>query len=631
MCIRDRCDAQDRECTPAAANADAVCGGCKTGFTMMSNICVAIPSGSCVVDAGGGLEETCTTRGRECVETVPGQASCGVCFPGLMSTGADPLPCVAPQDCGTLNCAALNRVCDANAVGCGACITGLVPTAPGSTTSACRLPVACSALSCATREYCNDSVANQDAVCAARPCSSAMQAFRQDTNACVGCTGTCGINGSPGNGETGLYWPFTALNSNRCICETQAGFFVETGGAFSARPCDEDQDGWVNDGAQSAVEGNDPTLRSNARCSVRRVDRIVLENEYHERRDILLCDTGPVDGTQGACATPAPLPLYETARNDQQLEIDNAVNADYPQYTFNGVGRRLRASELTPLTKACKSSTADHNDNGISDVDEHQNDPTLAGRLGQFGYFMELHTSGFEPPTSTPFGRLLIKERSRCEMGFPVQYEATADLYWKNCQRRRDAAYRANPQEPSTIGFDFARWSCASAQGSCPTAPPPAMPPAQGAGAVPPHGLCEVSLPPADDFWRGMNHHSQFKCVVINPNDQMTAAGQQSRRKSTDLHNSGNADSKPQFNHCRVECPVADPLCNTDCTFGGCTVSSVAPESPLNAINPDNALFTCTPVNASTVLNDNVGFIAVRQAPDGIPYCLLYTSDAADE
>jgi hypothetical protein len=606
------CDAQNRDCTPNTANADAVCGGCKTGFNLMGNACVAIPTGNCVVDAGGGLEATCTTRGRACEETVPNQAACGACLAGLVESGPDPLPCVMPANCETLGCAALGRSCGAAA--CGGCITGLIPTVPGDNTSACRLPRGCDTLTCGGNEFCNDGVPGQDAVCATRPCADPNQALRVDTNACVTCPGTCG---QPG--EAPRFWPYTVSQSNRCICETLPGYFYDLAGISAARPCDDDADGWVNVAAKALVEGTDPTLRSNARCRVRTVDRVTLENEYRQRLDILLCDSGPQPSTAGACITPAPQALYESSRNDQQREVDNAAENNVPVYDFNGTGRRLRASEINPLTKACVSKTADYNDNAVSDVDEHQKLASL-DVLGKFAHFVELHTSGYEPPVAGLFGRLTIKERSRCEMGFALQYDPADGDYWRNCQRKRDASFNIQPGGP-TIGLDFASWSCAGAQGSCPTAPPPALPPMAGVGVIPPHGLCQVpsnTLPPADNVWRGMNHHSQFKCVVIDPNNQPTQEGQQSRRRANDLYDGANTQ-REQFNRCRVECPVGDLACAADCTAGGCTTSSLAPQAPFTAINPDQPRVTCSTVNTN-VMTDDVGFVAIRQAGRGAVY-----------
>ena len=37
-----------------------------------------------------------------------------------------------------------------------------------------------------------------------------------------------------------------------------------------------------------------------------------------------------------------------------------------------------------------------------------------------------------------------------------------------------------------------------------------------GAEGVPLHSSCNVPLPPADGVWRGMGHHSQFRCVEVD-------------------------------------------------------------------------------------------------------------------
>ena len=60
------------------------------------------------------------------------------------------------------------------------------------------------------------------------------------------------------------------------------------------------------------------------------------------------------------------------------------------------------------------------------------------------------------------------------------------------------------------------------------------------------HGLCHLgSAPPADGLWRGLNHHSQFKCVNV------TSGGLSNTydRRSAEL---GPANGQLTFNECWV-------------------------------------------------------------------------------
>jgi hypothetical protein len=98
-------------------------------------------------------------------------------------------------------------------------------------------------------------------------------------------------------------------------------------------------------------------LRDNARCTLREVSEVVLQNESGQRYS--LCVTPGLELNSSAPATTGLLPLYESVRNDSQSALDMSVVPPYG-------ARRLRANELNSLTKACVSAVGDHNDNGLS-------------------------------------------------------------------------------------------------------------------------------------------------------------------------------------------------------------------------------------------------------------------------
>jgi hypothetical protein len=107
-------------------------------------------------------------------------------------------------------------------------------------------------------------------------------------------------------------------------------------------------------------------------------------------------------------------------------------------------------------------------------------------------------------------GALSITERSRCDAdGFPLGYESTDGGYWRECHRRRDPAPAPHPWT------DFAQWSCGGV-GACSVALPPAGT-ATDPTQAPPHGLCELGAGASwGTEWRGMHHHSQFRCVLVD-------------------------------------------------------------------------------------------------------------------
>jgi hypothetical protein len=264
------------------------------------------------------------------------------------------------------------------------------------------------------------------------------------------------------------------VEGDRCVCETRAGYFVSTGNAGSAEPCDADGDGWVNDGAQPALEGTDAVLRANARCRLRHVKSFVLQNEDG--------DSNAATAEDLTARFAAGLPLYESARNDGREQ--SALPAPY--------GLVHAGKAINSLTKACVDASADFDDNRIADVSEGALSPaatTVVDRVGtnatlasyygayvRYSYFLELASGWYErgPAAGAP-GVYRIQERRRVsDVG--LRYPDATPSYWQECRRDTDVAYTGAAQ--SRVGGDF----------TLPELHPPAT---------------------------GMGHESQFKCVVV--------------------------------------------------------------------------------------------------------------------
>lgn len=263
-------------------------------------------------------------------------------------------------------------------------------------------------------------------------------------------------------GETGS---ILRKSDGVCICETEAGYFFSLE-SNSAQPCDRDGDGWVNDGAQPALDGSDDALRENARCALRRVQAIELENDAGDTKAFDLTDDFP-DG----------LPLYESPRDD---------GAPSAMQHANYGTRALKPEVLNSFTKACVTGNGDYNDNGISDISEWSGGtlgerPTRNSRIQgyyrrylRFSYYLELHDGWFEREDGV--SRYRIRERTRkAQAGnVPVQYPPGTNAYWRQCDRHLDIDYSGSPT--SYAGADFVE---------------------------------------ATGSWHGMLHHSQFKCVEV--------------------------------------------------------------------------------------------------------------------
>ena len=623
MTVNASCVTQNRACVAATDHADATCGACLPGFQLNLAVCEPIPAANCTPGAPASQVVACTAQNRTC-EVTDGGAACGACLATFIDLGGQ---CVTEQTCAMLDCAAEGRVCmdiarDGGppvATGCGACLAGLIED---GSTGDCRRPRGCADITaCAASEYCDDGMGLADAVCRPRPCAEANRAQRViPSNACVLCGGACDREG-----ETGNYWPFTLNNSERCICETLPGYYADTGGNAVAQPCDADGDGFVRVAARDFVESTDPALRTNARCSVRTIDRITLRNEYQQEREILLCDGGDVVRGVGSCASPLTEKLYESDRNDDDAEI--TLTPMLQSYGSTN-GRQLRAAELNPFTRACVSRNADFNDNSEADFTEWQGMPTANDTFSRYSYFLEMHEGFWRPSlTGGAFGTYVVAEKSRCDASFPLTYNTVLDMmgntlsdgeYWKECTRKRDAQFN-QPLGSPALGMDFARFNCEGA--TCATPPPIAMPPT--GSAIPPHGLCDLpaSAMPVDGVWRGFGHHSQFKCISVfstAPTDPNTALGRATRVRSQ-LYDNVNGNRVDQFNRCHIQCPAGDETCAADCGTGVCTTSTRSPGASEPA-NPSDPVLTCTPIAEASVLPDEVGFVAVRTPATGGAY-----------
>ena len=612
------CPSLNRECIEGDSSNDASCDACIDGFTEGSAGCV---EANCVAGSEGSLVESCATEFRSCTDPDDGVAHCGDCLQSYSENTNQ--QCQAEHSCDAtdLNCLGANRLCagEAPLQYCGDCIEGTIPSAADP--DVCVTPVNCAELDCGD-DFCIEGGPGESASCISPSCGS-QQAYSAFSGGCVDCDVNCSDN----DGETGRIWPITPSDSTLCICETANNFFWDVGDR-QAQYCDADGDGWVRSAARVAVESSDQALRENARCHVRTIDRFVLQNELKQRKTIYLCQ-GPEPFTDdpAQCATPAPLALFETWRNDDQNRIDNELNTA-PAYQQVGVGRRFRANEINGLTRACINEGGDFNNNGKADISEwHGMSPGILApdqaTMLQFSYFIELHRAWYETrPDSALIGQYVIAERSRCAEDFVLGYPDGSDPYWRSCTRSRDVTYDTTDGENGPeFGLDFARWSCADEYGSCPIPPPPTEVVADA--EIPQHDLCRTAALPAseaechmsggpwpcvdDQVWRGMNHSSQFRCVKLRD-----TAGVDLPTLPTSLFASGDY----AFNTCHIACPDGDPNCATDCSSGSCVSST---ESALTGpINPSNPKLICAVDSAPQ--NNAVGFAASQFKTGPGPY-----------
>ncbi|MBI5493458.1 MAG: hypothetical protein HY904_00425 [Deltaproteobacteria bacterium] len=607
------CAAVHRECTAATSTADAVCAACLDGYADVGGTCTLA---NCTAGAPASISALCASQQRLCDQPAGGPAVCGDCLPGHGENTRG--ECQLPHSCGALDldCSGRGRRCEGMPPYhyCGDCLDGATLDTVDPTL--CVRPKTCLELDCGAG-FCVEGAPGQNARCVTAQCGT-NEAFNEATSQCATCVVSCSVAFT---GETGRIWP-TTLENGHCLCETETDNYWDEG-ERRAKPCDADGDGWVREAARSAYASADTALRDNARCRVRSIDRVVMENELGQRLPVFLCSGTPsLTTSRPLCTTPAPLALYEPVRNDDQNQLD--LDPGSPPYaTGTGaatVGRRFRASELNGLTRACVGEGGDYNGNGIADLREWHGmeQGTMSADqavLAQFAYFVELHRSWYEPGSeSLRFGQYVISERSRCASDFPLGYSAGTHPYWRECTRSRDAAYNGTDgRNYPDFGMDFSRWSCAGQVGTCTVPPPPTDEVANS--TVPLHGLCGApSLPPAPEaecegtspwtcvagqVWRGMSHHSQFQCVLVRQ-----TPGNDTPTLSADAFLSG----AYHLNQCHVACPDTDRVCSVDCGSGNCAESTEPALTGPEPVNPRHARLGCT-VDPSPA-NGAVGFAA---------------------
>ncbi|MFO0748153.1 MAG: L-type lectin-domain containing protein [Myxococcota bacterium] len=589
------CDAQHRLCIAATTSpaADASCGECVLPWVDddldPGGTCAVDPLADCTPDGADSYFAVCDALHRECLKTADDLApSCGDCagaYAENPATGA----CAIPSTCADLGCAALGRACtDDGFAACEGCLDGLDPVKPSDPMSACASELTCRDLDCGD-DYCMASdTPGIDATCQPSSCG-AGQAKNPTTGLCVTCAGSCNKAG-----ETGRFWLDTRSNGS-CVCETIPDWYLDTTLGATPKPCDADGDGWVRTAAQPFMEPTgslDPAIAANARCALHKIDRITLQNEWGQRYEVRLCTGGPV-GEGKTCAQPITSSLYEKTELDDEASLTDLVK--YPVYGHDGAGRQLHAEEVNPLSKACVSAGGDLDGNGIDDLQEAAEMDIPAGvtltglqsLLLDFGYFVELHTSWYEPRAQSEAGTIVIAERSRCaasgDARFVLGYdEASGSSYWKECTRNRRAAFDRSDIQP---GFDFARWQCDATSGTCDV---PSAPATTTGTTVPDHGLCDVVLPPADGVWRGMTHHSQFRCAQVTSG----AATKSYEVARASLYDKSTATAG------RYQ-------------FDACDVSGSA--RPHGSANPAAVDLSCTPEVPEA---GAVGFIAARYVDD---------------
>jgi len=469
-CEQVGCVGLHRQCAPAGPHSHARCGGCLVGYEEQGGLCEAIRDASCDEDRAGSILDLCESANRHCVETASG-AECGQCRRGFRDEEGS---CVL-YDCDFLDCYSEGRFCDPGPpAACYDCEDGQIADASAD---GCRPPYTCEQIGpCAADQHCVPEAPAQDAKCEANGCLAGQQWF----DSVQGCR-PCPICGDD-PGEADHAYPELTHGAARCICETLPGYFPDPGGDMRILPCDEDGDGWVRERASVPLEAaeTDP-LRINTRCALRRIDAIVLEDEAGAQ--VRRVDDLPAGG----------LLLYESDVLDSQSIMEESLS----QFTEGGAvtdsNRVLVPAELNPLTKRCNHQAGDFNDNKVNDFEEWQGQessaevPELLREFSKFAYFVELYRGWYVGPDQLEdgSGEYHIRERSRGwsiadDWAVPVVYAVEeggpeSASYWRTCTRWRDSAFES-VEEP--MGMDFA-W-----------------------------------LFDGEEPWIGLQHHSQFKCLL---------------------------------------------------------------------------------------------------------------------
>ncbi|MBI4508285.1 MAG: hypothetical protein HY698_01530 [Deltaproteobacteria bacterium] len=516
------CDAEHRTCLEAAAGKHATCGLCQPGYVLKDRSCV--PDNRAVCDpapAANSILDSCLAVSKFCVPSPTG-ATCGECVGGYVDDGAG--GCRKKGRCVDLGCEAKHMTCAEDASGTGRCTTCLPNYIADVDTGECRPVIRClnqttgAGLKCAETEECTEASATSDAYCHVSCGDSGMWNGRR----CVPCP-TCN-----GEGEDGR-WPWPTI-AGYCICRTKPGYFYSVSGDIGPVLCDADGDGWVREAARISIESSDPYLRENARCSPRTISELKLVNE---------------DGQEKTVLVEKALALYESDRNDDDLILQETLKAQ--GIVAAGARPSVTAAELNPLTKLCHQPGADYNDNGVADAYEwgaQEPGPKMRPEqapYNQFSYFAELYWGYYEKISSSGPGRYVIQEKTRKrdsgvaeEMRVPLGTLPSDNEYWRECTVQRD--WEWNLTSPP-VGMDFA-----------------------------------ALYDPGDaKAWGGMNHHSQFKCLVIQSDpdakkpsevdkDTVVKGGYRTQQCTVDGEAVA-ASSNPAL--ARVSCKQVDPTALT--------------------------------------------------------------------
>jgi len=609
--LAETCATELRDCTDETATTDAFCGDCTEGALVEGEDCV-IPPNTCG-EGDYSIADTCSAANRTCEPNVDeggalDSAACGDCIEEYAET--DEGTCDVATFCDDLGCDLLGRSCAGDPfAACGDCEGLLVPSDADDPLSLCRDALTCDDIDCGD-DYCFVSETGGDAFCG----STCEDGFAFDAyGTCVECTISCSATT---DGATGRIWPVTRDGSDACICETESGWFLDPSRAALPQPCDGDGDGWVRASAAAFIESSDSVIAENARCEVQSVGSFTLQNEWQQTLELHICGTDLVadEDLDSACEEPTPLELYEPDELDDDDAIE-ALSGFFPTYANNGTGRVLHAAEMNPLTKACVSEVGDHNANDVPDVEEHQTmDAPEAVTFDaaqlvwvQMGYFIELAHGYHQVRPLEDYDTWMIVEAGRCdeadaERPFAPGYASAGTTeYWRQCARTRAASYDASTD---TVGTDFQRFSCDATSGAC-ELPSIAVDAANRDGSVlVDYQLCEgADLPPEDGVWRGMNHASQFQCVVL-----AESVGADAWEFALDEVFDGSTGDW-EFNVCGVAC--TDASCADDCTDGDCASSIEADGAP------DQAILACD--QDASPEDGDVGFVAARylDAEDG--------------
>ncbi|MEK7705843.1 MAG: hypothetical protein AAB426_12855, partial [Myxococcota bacterium] len=513
-CSAITCQAHQLCGAAAAPGVDAAClPACEPGFAWgaASSSCEQ-QLANCQEGAPGSIKAACDTVYRECGENNE-FASCGACVGGYEEDGAGACAAVAVT-CEALACEGALRACETSpSIHCGACLPGYVQDIGDGT---CRVVKTCVDVeaSCDAGEICVAETLAADAFCG--PADSACPtppvactpgwAWDPNANGGVGACHDCSsvtCDAGANAALTGSLY-FQVSQFGDCICETKAGYFFASGAGIGYQACDADADGWVRRSAWPYLHSGDCALRGNARCNVRAVSSVRIEDDEGgtTQVDLATSEFSPV-------ITTGKLELYELNESDD-LSLRTAAN-ELPAYRNGvsttgsipaGVGRPLEAGEINMLTKACVNPISDFNGNGVADLTEWQEMPGDVFPGGSTGtpdwvkpfallsYFAELYEGFYEPNAvdASAAGTYVITEKSRQVVAPPGGSAQTLALaytsgdFWRLCHRKRDSAYRTpiDAARPN-IGMDFARYARSTSV-------------------------------------LGPGHHSQFKCVqVVDP------------------------------------------------------------------------------------------------------------------